>query len=130
MGKSTWFALTITLCAASSPGIALGDISAVKCLGAIKAKGGGPFEFFVTIYSDGTPTRIGTAIGVGGKAQTWFDKPTGATVVLEFNTDGIPDTLTTISQDLTFIHSRHLLAIPVGALVPQQITGKCERVAI
>jgi len=85
---------------------------------------------FITIYDDGSPSRIGVEVGVGSKAQAYFDRPTGATVVVEFNGAGIPDTLTTINRDGKAVHSRHLLAVPDGLFVPSQTVGQCDRRAV
>lgn len=85
---------------------------------------------FITIYDDGSPSRIGVEVGVGDKAKTYFDPPTGATVVVEFNGVGIPDPLTTINQDGKAVHSRHLLWLREGWSVPSQTLGQCERRAI
>jgi hypothetical protein len=84
----------------------------------------------ITIYDDGSPSRIGVEAGVGNKAQAYFDPPTGATVVVEFNGVGLPDTLTTINRDGKAIHSRHLLTVPEGWFLPSQVVGQCDRRAI
>lgn len=84
----------------------------------------------ITIYDDGSPSRIGVEVGVGDKAKAYFDPPTGATVVVEFNGVDLPVTLTTINRDGKAVHSRHLLAIPEGWFLPSQTIGQCERRAI
>lgn len=57
-------------------------------------------SFFVTVYDDGSPARVGIAQGVGDKAQGYFDKLTAAWIIVEFVADGaLPSTLTTILKD-------------------------------
>jgi hypothetical protein len=85
---------------------------------------------FITIYDEGSPSRIGVEVGVGSKAQAYSDPPTGATLVVEFNGVGLPITLTTINRDGKAVHSRHLLAIPEGWFLPSQTIGQCESRAI
>lgn len=88
------------------------------------------FQFYVTIYDDGSPARIGMEQGVGSKAQPFFDKATGAWILVEFMSDGrLPSTLTTILEDGTVWHSRHTLSIG-GTILPSQQEGKCGRKAI
>jgi len=81
----------------------------------------------VTIYDDGTPSRVGVEVGVGSRASTYFDPPTGATMVVEFNGGNVPITLTTINRDGQAVHSRHLVIIPKGWFSPTQTIGQCER---
>jgi hypothetical protein len=84
------------------------------------------FKFFITIYSDGSPARLGTSVGIGDRARAFPDTRTGALVVVEVNTDGIPTTFTTIQPDLAAIHSRHLIG-PFGEVAaPWQRSGRCS----
>ena len=39
---------------------------------------------FITIYDDGSPSRVGVEVGVGTKAKVYLDPPTGATILVEF----------------------------------------------
>lgn len=88
------------------------------------------FSFFVTVYDDGSPARIGREQGVGDKARPYFDKLTGAWIIVEFIADGtIPSTLTTILKDGVTWHSRHTLDA-LGTLIASQQTGFCERKTI
>lgn len=85
--------------------------------------GFGREPLYITIYDDGAPARV----GVGSRAQAYFDRLTGSTVVVEFNLDQIPNTLTTINRDGAAVHSRHLLSVPKGWFAPSQTTGNCDR---
>ena len=103
---------------------ALADITVFTCrFPGLRGTG----AIFVTIYDDGSPARVGVEVGVGSKAQTYFDASTGATVVVEFNGVGVPDTLTTINQGGKSVHSRHLLSVPKGWFLPSQYVGQCDR---
>jgi hypothetical protein len=85
---------------------------------------------FITRYDDGTPPRAGKAPGVGNRAHIIPDARTGAVVVVEVNTDNIPDTFTTIQPDLFAVHSRHLLDLSGSLVAPTQQSGWCERVPL
>ena len=77
-------------------------------------------SFFVTIYDDGSPARIGVEQGLGDKAQAYFDKLIGAWIIVEFLADGtLPSTLTTILKDGVTWHSRHTLDT-MGKVVPHR----------
>ena len=54
--------------------------------------------------------------------MTIVDKLSGALV----NTDGIPNSLTTISPDLTAVYSSQILRFDGSVLAPSQDRGKCE----
>jgi hypothetical protein len=83
-------------------------------------------SFFVTVYDDGSPARIGREQGVGDKGQAYFDKLTGAWIIVEFVAGGtLPSTLTTILKDGTTWHSRHTLDI-MGNLMASQESGFCK----
>jgi hypothetical protein len=87
-------------------------------------------NFFITIYDDGSPARLGTSIGIGDRARAYSDTRTGALVVVEVNTDGIPTTITTIQPDRKAFHSRHLIG-PFGeVMAPEQRIGQCNQVAL
>lgn len=80
---------------------------------------------FISIEPGGTTARIGTAIGIGGRATATRDR-FGAWVFVESNSEGSPITLTTIQKDLTVAHSRHVLDIDGTILVPSQYVGTCK----
>jgi hypothetical protein len=84
-------------------------------------------SFFVTVYDDGSPARVGIAQGVGDKAQGYFDKLTAAWIIVEFVADGtLPSTLTTILKDGAAWHSRHTLD-NMGNLIATQESGFCSK---
>jgi hypothetical protein len=88
------------------------------------------FSFYLTVYDDGSPARIGVEQGVGDKAETYFDKVTGAWIAVEFIDDGkLPATLTTVLSDGTVLHSRHSLSAD-GQLLASQQQGICRRKTI
>ena len=88
------------------------------------------FSFYITVYDDGSPARIGREQGIGDKAQAYFDEATGAWVVVEFVDDGkLPSTLTTIMRDGVVWHSRHTMSIE-GVIVASQQSGTCKRKSI
>jgi hypothetical protein len=104
-----------------SPVAAIADILVFEC----RFTDG--FHFYITIYDDGSPARIGREQGVGDKAQTYFDKVTEAWVIVEFVDDGtLPSTLTTVLRDGIGWHSRHTLATD-GTLLASQQSGACNR---
>lgn len=80
----------------------------------------------ITIYDDGTPARIGTALGIGDKADVYFDRLSGAVVVVEKNGGGLPITLTTINRDGRVVHSRQVINND-GWFAPSQSTGACTK---
>lgn len=85
------------------------------------------FSFVITDYDDSTPSRIGIDVGVGDRAQSYFDKVTGAWIFVEFIDNGaLPSTLTTILKDGTAWHSRHTIAID-GTIAASQLSGNCRR---
>ena len=88
------------------------------------------FEVYFTFYNDGTPTRVGRSTGIGDRAETIKDKRTGAIVVIELNVEDIPITMTTITPDLSAVHSRQIVQLDGSVLAPSQQRGKCERVPI
>ena len=88
------------------------------------------FEVYFTFYSDGTPTRVGRSSGIGDRADTKIDKRTGAFVVIELNLEDIPITMTTISPDLSAVHSRQNIDLDGSVFAPSQQRGKCEWVPI
>ena len=111
-------AVLLTLLCAST---AQAEITVLRCAF-------GDFKLFITRYDDGTPARIGTAPGIGDRAQAILDRRTGTWVFVEVNTDAIPVTLTTIQPDMRAIHSRHTIG-PLGEVgAPSQQVGKCERI--
>jgi len=61
--------------------------------------------FYITIYDDGTPARIGIDWGIGSKALVYDDPRNNSWVVVELNGVGLPITLTTIMPDGRAIHS-------------------------
>ncbi|NQV80918.1 MAG: hypothetical protein HQ495_10220 [Alphaproteobacteria bacterium] len=85
-------------------------------------------QLYITVYDDGTPARIGTQWGIGNKALVYADPLNDAWVVVELNTDGLPDTLTTIMPDGRAIHSRHTIDVFGLVLVPSQTEISCRRV--
>jgi len=113
---------TIQLGAACASTPCLAEIHALKCI----------FDnqpIYFTRYSDGTPARVGTSVGVGDKAIAIIDR-SGALVFIETNLDGTPITFTTIEPSLKAVHSRHLLQLNGTVLAPSHQTGRCEPVAI
>ncbi len=84
---------------------------------------------YFTQYTDGTPARIGTGIGVGDKALTFQDR-FGAIVFIETNMDGTPISLTTIEPTLRAIHSSHSITFDGRVPAPSQVSGRCEPVVI
>ncbi len=111
--------------------IAIGTCSSTNCLADIHVLRC-MFEnqwIFFTRYTDGTPARVGTGIGVGDKALTFRDR-SGALIFIETNMDGTPITFTTIEPSLKAFHSRHLLQIDGKVLAPSHWSGQCEPVAI
>ncbi len=87
-------------------------------------------SFIVTVYDDGSPARIGREQGIGDKGQAYFDKVTGAWIVVEFTADGtLPLSLTTILKDGVAWHSRHSLTVS-GEIWASQMSGKCSRKSI
>ena len=67
-------------------------------------------------------------MGVGNKAIAFLHTKTGAVVVIELNTDGVPVTMTSILKDLQAIHSRQLIDILGKLVAPSQTPGMCVRV--
>jgi hypothetical protein len=116
------FILCICFIGIFMPSTCLADIHVLQCKF-------GAMQVYFTRYTDGTPSRIGTAIGVGNKALTFRDR-FGALIFIETNTAGTPDTFTTIEPSLKAVHSRHLLTPDGRVLVPSQTLGRCEPVAI
>ena len=115
----TGLAALMMLVASSS--MARADIVVFKCTFTDS------FEFYITIYDDGSPTRIGIEQGVGNKAQAYFDKPTGSWVFVEFIDDGkLPSTLTTILKDRSAWHSRHTLSLG-GRVMASHMSGVCSQ---
>jgi hypothetical protein len=82
-----------------------------------------------TLYSDGTPARVGTATGVGSKADVTRDK-FGAFVFIETNTDGTPISFSTIQKNMEIIHSRHVLLLDGSVLSPSQEKGRCSKMPL
>lgn len=82
-----------------------------------------------TLYSDGTPARVGTATGVGSKASATRDK-FGALVFVEMNNDGTPVSFSTIQKNMEIIHSRHLLLLDGSILSPSQNKGRCSKIPL
>src|SRR5215208_3988546 len=89
------FFATLVL-AVGAPLQAHAEIVVLQC-GFAEIRGEG---IFVTKYDDGTPSRVGVAPGVGGRAYISVDPRNGAWVVVEVNLDNIPVTFTTIQPDL------------------------------
>ena len=116
------FILCICFIGILMPSTCLADIHVLRCKF-------GDLQVYFTRYTDGTPSRIGTAIGVGDKALTFQDR-FGALIFIETNTDGTPVTFTTIETNLNAVHSRHLLRHDGRVLEPSQRSGRCEPVAI
>ena len=87
-------------------------------------------EIYFTFYSDGTPTRVGRSTGIGSRANTITDNRTGAFVVIELNMEDIPISMTTISPDLSAVHSRQSIYLDGSVQAPSQGRGKCEWVPI
>jgi len=87
-----------------------------------------PSSIHVTIYDDGTPTRVGPNWGVGSKAIAYPDPKSGAWVIVELNTDGLTDTPTSIMPDGRTVHSRHLIDVFGQVLAPSQREMNCRRV--
>src|SRR5262245_60891417 len=100
----------------------LADIHAFRCIFDGQA-------IYFTQYSDGTPARVGTAVGIGDQVLTFRDK-SGAFVFIEKNIDGTPVTLTTIDPSLRGTHSRHSLGFDGKVVAPSQAAGQCVRVQI
>jgi hypothetical protein len=71
--KPITLASIAALTVVSLPSIALAEISALSCEF-------DDFKFFITIYSDGTPARLGTGVGIGDRARIFPDRRTGALV--------------------------------------------------
>jgi hypothetical protein len=85
------------------------------------------FEFVVTTYDDGSPSRVGIQQGVGDLAKSYFDDVTKAWVIVEFIDQGkLPSTLTTILPDGEAFHSRHTLDV-LGNVVASQMKGTCRK---
>jgi hypothetical protein len=124
--KRPLIVLACLICGLTSAGAASAEVTVLTC----KFPKFDEAAIFITIYDDGSPSRIGVEVGVGNKAQAYFDPPTGATVVVELNTAGLPSTLTTINGDGKAVHSRHLLSVPKGWFLPSQYIGQCDRRAI
>ena len=120
-----WAQIAAGLIVALSVGNAAAEVVVHTCRLSIFDK-----PLIVTIYDDGSPSRIGNEVGVGSRAFTHFDPPTGATVVVEFNGGDVPTTLTTINSDGRVVHSRHLVGISSGWFHPSQTTGQCTRRSI
>lgn len=116
-----WFLVAI-FCIAAYPSFA--TIIVLKC-----GFSNLPAVFF-TIYDDGTPVRVGTGPGVGSRALLFRDPRNKTIVVIEQNTDGVPDTFTTIAGDLTAVHSRALILLDGSILAPSQGMGRCQRVPL
>jgi hypothetical protein len=103
---------------------ALGKITVLKCsFATIK-------DLYYTMYSDGAPTRVGTGIGIGNKSVVVRDNMSDALVIIENNTTGIPITITTVSPDLTAVHSRHLIDLGGKLSAPSQGKGTCKYVPV
>jgi hypothetical protein len=84
-----------------------------------------PMVYF-TIYDDGTPVRIGNSPGVGSRGLLFRDPRNKTMVIIEQNLDGVPDTFTTITGDMTGIHSRALLNPDGSVSSPTQGIGRCQ----
>ena len=83
-------------------------------------------DTYITIQGDGS-ARIGREQGIGDQAQAYFDKLTGAWVVVEFIDNGrLPSTLTTILKDGVTWHSRHTIW-GTGEFQPSQVSGTCRK---
>jgi hypothetical protein len=80
---------------------------------------------YFTRYTDGTPARVGTGIGVGDKAIAFEDR-SGALVFIETNIDGTPITFTSIEPSLKAVNSRHILQSNGTVLAPSHRSGGCE----
>jgi hypothetical protein len=83
-------------------------------------------EVYFTIYDDGTPVRIGVRPGVGSRGLLFRDPRNKTMVIIEQNLDGVPDTFTTIIDDMTGIHSRALLNPDGSVSSPTQGIGRCQ----
>ncbi len=107
--------------------LAVSSAMAMADVGVFKCRFTDSFEFYITVYDDGSPARIGVEQGVGNKAQAYFDKPTGSWVFVEFIDDGkLPSTLTTILKDGSAWHSRHTLSL-IGRVVASHMSGVCNQ---
>jgi hypothetical protein len=84
-----------------------------------------PMVYF-TIYDDGTPVRIGNSPGVGSRGLLFRDPRNKTMVIIEQNLGGVPDTFTTITGDMTGIHSRALLNPDGSVSSPTQGIGRCQ----
>jgi len=104
---------------AASPFSASAEIKALRC----RFDG---LEFFITMYDDGSPTRLGTSVGVGDRARVYPDRRTGALVIVEENADSTPITMTTIQPDHAAVHSRHVIGLAGDVVAPQQLQGRCS----
>jgi hypothetical protein len=82
---------------------------------------------FITEYSDGSPARVGTAAGTGNRADVFRDPRSQAFVVVELNTDFLPDTLTTVQADGRAVHSRHAINVEGKIVAPSQAWGMCTK---
>ena len=86
------------------------------------------FAFFITVYDDARPSRIGTGIGIGDQARAYFDELTKAWIVVEFIADGtLPSTLTTILPNGKAWHSRHTMDV-LGNVSASQMVGICAQI--
>src|SRR5205823_7394258 len=61
---------------------------------------GNAARIYFTLYDDGTPVRIGIGPGVGNRGLLFRDPRNKTIVIVEQNTDGVPDTFTTITGDM------------------------------
>ena len=83
-------------------------------------------QFYISTTDD-NQSRLGVQPGIGDKGVTIFDPANnGARVVVEFNTVGMPDTLTSIQKDGTAVHSRQIIDVSGTLVAPSQRLGKCE----
>ncbi|AZQ66793.1 hypothetical protein EF888_06345 [Silicimonas algicola] len=83
------------------------------------------FEFFITIYDDGAPVRIGVDTGVGNQGVSFVDELTGAISVIDFIDKGrFPSALTTILPQGDAVHSRHSLSVD-ALMLESQMRGTC-----
>jgi hypothetical protein len=83
-------------------------------------------SLYFTFYDDGTPTRVGTSVGIGDRAWHTVDKLSGSIVVIEMNTDNFPITMTTITPDMNAIHSRQIITTSGKIFSPTQGLGTCK----
>jgi hypothetical protein len=110
--------IALAFCLTTAPAIA--EITILKC-GFSNLP-----EVYFTIYDDGTPVRIGVGPGVGSRGLLFRDPRNKTIVIIEENLDGIPDTFTTITGDMTAVHSRALLSLDGSVSSPTQGIGRCQ----